>query len=207
VSFGDKSLGDKRPRTRGVARARRRTHGRTVAEVATHSDSEGCDGHDATSAVNMATICSSNPSESKGVDGHRAAEPIPDGVRQRVRLTRADDAAIMRRHLSGESNVSIASRFGISAAAVGQCIRELSPSVDWAKLYLASKADVLAKKVVTKSRASDAIRALKGLGVLGEDRAPGVTVYVGGTGEIAVGVRVGHRDGAVSVSDVSPHTS
>ena len=103
------------------------------------------------------------------------------------RLTRDDLHALLAMHRAGKTQVEIAQALGCHQATVSKWIASFTDSTDSAKAYLRGEALTMARNIVNKGRAADHVAALKGLSVLEESEARGVTVLVGPGGMVNFG--------------------
>src|SRR5262249_28155359 len=107
-------------------------------------------------------------------------------------LSRDTITTIYRLHHSGVSGLAIAEQLGCARETVAYYISQLVDTRDVAKLYLNGQALGLARDVVAEGKPADKVAVLKGLAVLGEDQASGMTiVQIGaGAGDVQVAVQV-----------------
>ncbi len=95
---------------------------------------------------------------------------------------------MLKLHQDGLTQKAIAQRLDCDQAAVCRWLEQFSDSTELAKSFLRGSALKMSQNLVNKGRPSDHAVALKGLSVLKDDAAQGVTVIVGGSGTVNVGI-------------------
>jgi hypothetical protein len=102
-------------------------------------------------------------------------------------------ADILRWHGQGLTQEQIAAKFDPPRAqsAICEILQRFGPDrTVAAKAILRGGAADMAMNIVRRGQPKDQVQALKGLGVLEENQAQGVTVIVGGGGEVKIGIMV-----------------
>jgi DNA-binding IclR family transcriptional regulator len=103
-------------------------------------------------------------------------------------LTQAELGLMLRLHHDGLTQTAIAQRLDVNQAAVSRWLNELTDTTDISKSYLRGSALTMARNIVKNGRAADHVAALKGLSVLHDEQSSSVTVIVGGSGQVNIGV-------------------
>lgn len=109
-------------------------------------------------------------------------------------LTGSQVADILRWHVQGLTQKQIGAKLEPvrSQSAISDVIARLGiDNTVQAKAILRGGAADMALNIVKKGQAKDHVNALKGLGVLEEQQHSGLTVIVGGSGQVTIGVLVG----------------
>jgi ParB-like chromosome segregation protein Spo0J len=104
------------------------------------------------------------------------------------RLTQADVGLLLKYHAEGLPQTEIAKRLGCTQPIVSRWLADLTDSTETAKAYLRGQGLTMARNIVKNGRAADHVAALKGLSVLHDEQQSSVTVIVGGTGQVNIGV-------------------
>lgn len=98
------------------------------------------------------------------------------------RLTDTDKAFAIQYEKDGLHQTEIAQRLGVTQSAISQWLSKCRDTTDSAKLYLRGSSLRMAENIVKRGLPRDHVAALKGIGVLEEQQAQGLTVLVGGEG-------------------------
>ena len=106
------------------------------------------------------------------------AQP-PAESRHYTRLTRADHRTIMKLHDDGLTLSEIARRLSRSVSTIHEVVDIYAPSDDLAKRKLRASALQMAENIVDNGLPRDHVNALKGIGVLEQDRGTDVQLMVG----------------------------
>ena len=119
-----------------------------------------------------------------------AQATVPTEVNRKPpkRLTQADVGLLLKYHGEGLPQTEIAKRLGCTQPVVSNWLADLTDSTDLSKLYLRGQSLKMAKNIVKNGRAADHVAALKGLSVLADDHASSITVLVGGSGQVNIGL-------------------
>ena len=104
------------------------------------------------------------------------------------RLTQADVGLLLKYHAEGLTQTEIAKRIGCTQPIVGRWLADLTDSTETAKAYLRGQALKMSQDIVKQGRPADKVATLKGLSVLADQQQSSVTVIVGGTGQVNIGV-------------------
>lgn len=95
------------------------------------------------------------------------------------RLTDSDRAFALRYRADGLTQTEIAQRLGCDQATISRWLSSCEDTTLAAGAFLRGKALPMAEKVVAKGKPADLIKALQGVNVLQDDRAPAVVVNIG----------------------------
>lgn len=96
------------------------------------------------------------------------------------RLTDKDKAFAMRAARDGWRQVDIASRLGVTQAAVSMWLSQCEDSRPEASQFLDGQALTIAQKAVKKGTATDLIKLLAGRGVVGDaENGPKIVINIG----------------------------
>jgi len=104
------------------------------------------------------------------------------------RLTNHDRAYILKAHADGLTQVEIAKRLGCHQSTVSEWLSDVQDSTELATAYLRGQALKMSQDIVKDGRPADKVATLKGLQVLAEQQHSSVTVIVGGSGQVNIGV-------------------
>ena len=104
------------------------------------------------------------------------------------RLTNHDRAYILKAHADGLTQVEIAKRLGCHQSTVSEWLSDVQDSTELATAYLRGQALKMSQDIVKDGRPADKVATLKGLQVLAEQHASSITVLVGGSGQVNIGV-------------------
>jgi hypothetical protein len=104
------------------------------------------------------------------------------------RLTQADIGLMLKYHGEGLPQTEIAKRLGCTQPVISAWLADLTDSTDLSKLYLRGQSLKMARNIVKNGRAADHVAALKGLSVLADEQHSSVTVIVGGSGQVNIGI-------------------
>lgn len=94
------------------------------------------------------------------------------------RLTQIEIGLLLQLAKDGLTQAQIAQRLGITQQAVSKWLNATTDTTETARLYLRGSALRMARNVVQKGQARDHIQALKGIGVLEQDRSD-INIAVG----------------------------
>jgi len=95
---------------------------------------------------------------------------------------------MLKYHGEGLPQTEIAKRLGCTQPVISAWLSDLTDSTDLSKLYLRGQSLKMARNIVKNGRAADHVAALKGLSVLADDHASSITVLVGGSGQVNIGL-------------------
>ena len=109
-------------------------------------------------------------------------------ARRRPGLSPADLALMLKMRQDGLTQSSIATRFGVDQSYISKVLSEFEDTTDLSKSFLRGQSLKMARNIVKNGRAADHVAALKGLSVLHDEHHSSVTVIVGGTGQVNIGV-------------------
>jgi len=104
------------------------------------------------------------------------------------RLTQADVGLLLKYHAEGLPQTEIAKRLNCTQPVVSRWLDDLTDSTDLSKVFLRGQSLKMARNIVKNGRAADHVAALKGLSVLHDEHQSSVTVIVGGTGQVNIGI-------------------
>jgi hypothetical protein len=96
------------------------------------------------------------------------------------RLTNSDLALILKLDSEGLTQVQIAQRLDCDQGTISRWLSQCSDSTKEASAYLRGSALGMARKIVTKGRASDLVATLKGINVLEEQQVREISVTING---------------------------
>lgn len=105
-----------------------------------------------------------------------------------TRLTQLEIKRLFQMHSAGMTQQAIAEQLGCSQRTVSTWVQDLTDTTDLAKLYLRGQALRMSQNVVKNGRAADHNIALKGLNVLEEQQAGGLTIVVGAGSDVKIGI-------------------
>jgi IS30 family transposase len=104
------------------------------------------------------------------------------------RLTNSDRAYILKAHADGLTQVEIAKRLGCHQSTVSEWLSDVQDSTELATAYLRGQALKMSQDIVKDGRPADKVATLKGLSVLADQQQSSVTVIVGGSGQVNIGI-------------------
>ena len=104
------------------------------------------------------------------------------------RLTDADRALILQLHSQDKTQTQIAQVIGCNQSSVSDWLKQMADTSHAASTFFRAQAMPMAKDIVKHGRPADKVAVLKGIGVLANEQASGVTVIVGGGGQVNVGI-------------------
>jgi IS30 family transposase len=108
-------------------------------------------------------------------------------------MTDAERALVLQLDRDGLTQVQIAQRLNRNQSTISDWLAHCTDSTDQAKRYLRGQALTMAQNIVKRGKARDHVVALKGLNVLEEQQSGNVTVIVGGSGMVNVGIGLSPR--------------
>ena len=88
-------------------------------------------------------------------------------------------ATLIQLHKLNKTQTEIAQAIGCDQGTVSRWLAKLTDTSDLAGTYLRGSAFQMAKNIVKNGQARDHIAALKGISVLKEDAAAGLTIQIG----------------------------
>jgi hypothetical protein len=109
-------------------------------------------------------------------------------ARKRPGLSPADLALMLKMSQEGQTQATIGRRFGVDQSYISKVLAEFHDTTDLSKSFLRGSALKMARNIVKNGRAADHVAALKGLSVLADEQHSSVTVIVGGSGQVNIGV-------------------
>lgn len=104
------------------------------------------------------------------------------------RLTDDQRMAILRLHKLDKTQTEIAVALGIDQSTVCRWLNQCQDTTLDASAFLRGQALRMARNIVKKGRAADHIKTLEGINVLQAQENTGVTVIVGGSGQVNIGI-------------------
>ena len=104
------------------------------------------------------------------------------------RLTDADRSLILQLHSQDKTQTQIAHVIGCHQSSVSEYLAQMADTSGAAIAFLRASALPMARDIVKDGRPADKLVALKGLNVLANEQSSGVTVIVGGSGQVNIGI-------------------
>ncbi|HMJ58285.1 MAG TPA: helix-turn-helix domain-containing protein [Gemmatimonadales bacterium] len=112
-----------------------------------------------------------------------------------ARLTDEQKVAILQLDKLGKEQLEIAQLVGCHQSSVSRWLSQFVDTSHAARAYALGNALPTMESVLRYGKAADKVNVLKGIGVLTEQQNTGLTIQIGGTGDLKVAVLL------------SPHTS
>ena len=104
------------------------------------------------------------------------------------RLTHDQQLAILRLHKLGKTQPEIAQVIGCHQTSVCRWLQACDDSTAEATAFLRGQALPMAQSIVKYGKAADKVNVLKGINVIEQTAATGLTIQIGGAGEVKIGV-------------------
>lgn len=108
--------------------------------------------------------------------------------KKRSGFTASELALMVKLSREGKTQTEIAQRFGKTQSYIGKLLRQFEDTSPLAKDFLKGSALHMAQNIVKKGLARDHVQTLKGIGVLEEQQAQGLSIVIGSNSSVKIGL-------------------